>query len=201
MVAIQSASYRFDNTKQVAGVTDNTTTLLPPSYQLRLGVVDTVDIGVRLAHVSSLGLDVKWNFVKTDLFDMAVDPSIQVWYFDSCSTDGDPHAQVYGNLPLLFGINVNDSLSIVPTLGITYGCASRTTLFGNSPSDDANIRGVMGRGGLGLEFRVSHRFGLHPELTYLRYLGPDSKPAISWMVFGLGLNFGALPQWGGSGSQ
>ena len=197
-VAIQSATYSFDNTKHAAGATDGTTTLLPPSYQLRIGVADTLDIGIRVAHASSLGADVKWNFVKTDVFDMAVDPSIQAWFYDSCSTDGGSHGQVYANLPLLFGINVSDSVSIVPTAGITYGCASRETLFGNSPSDAANIRGVMIRGGLGVEFRQSSKFGFHPELTYLRYVGADTEPAISWVVFGFGLNFGALPQWGGN---
>jgi hypothetical protein len=197
-LAIQGASYRFDNTKQVGGVKDDMTMPLPPSYQLRIGVLDTLDIGIRVAYASSLGADVKWNFVKTDVFDMAVDPGIQAWFYDACSIDGGSDGQVYGNLPLLVGINVNDSVSVVPTVGITYGCASRETLFGKSPSDAANTRGVMLRGGLGIEFRVSPKVGLHPELTLLRYLGSDSKPAISWVVFGLGFNFGALPQWGGN---
>jgi len=197
-VAVQTASYSFDNTKQLGGVSDRATTLLPPSYQLRIGVVDTLDIGIRAALASTLGVDIKWNFIKTDVFDMAFDPSIQASYYDSCSSDGGSHGQVYGNLPLLFGINVSDSVSVVPTAGITYGCASRVTLFGHSPSESADTRGVMLRGGLGVEVRVSPKFGLHPEITSLTYVGSDSKPAVSWLVFGLGFNLGALPQWSGN---
>jgi hypothetical protein len=198
LLALQAARYRFDNTKQVGGATDDATTPLPPTYQLRIGVVERVDIGVRVGHASSVGVDVKWNFVKTDAFDMAVAPGIQAWYYDSCSADGGSHGQVYGNLPLLFGINASDWVSIVPTAGISYGCTSRVTLFGTSASDAARISGPMIRAGLGVDFRISPKVGLHPELTYLKYIGADSKPAISWMVVGLGLNFGALPQPGGS---
>ena len=197
-VAVQSANYSLDDTKPGSAVSDRTTTLLPPSYQLRIGVLDTLDIGVHVALATSLGADVKWNFVKTDVFDMAVAPSVQAFYYDSCSPDGGSHGQVYGNLPLLFGFNVSDSVSIVPTAGITYGCPSRVTLFGNSPAGGADIRGVMLRGGLGVEFRVTPKLGLHPELTSLRYAGSGSKPAISWLVFGLGLNLGALPHWSGN---
>ncbi len=149
------------------------------------------------ALASSLGTDVKWNFVKTDVFDMAVDPGIQASYYDSCSTDGGSHGQVYGNLPLLFGINASDSVSVVPTAGVSYGCTSRVSLFGTSASGAALMRGLMIRAGLGLDFRVTPKFGLHPEVTYLKYVGSDSKPAISWVVVGVGFSFGALPHPGG----
>ena len=195
-VAFQFANYNFDNGNQVGDATEDTNTLFPPSYQLRIGVVDTLDVGFRVAYANSLGADVKWNFVKTDIFDMAFAPGIQAWYYDSCSADGGTHGQVYANLPLLFGFNLNESVSFVPTAGITYGCTARITLFGNTPSDRADIRGVMVRGGLGVEFRLSPRFALHPEVTYLNYVDSDSRPAISWLVFGLGLNFGSLPELG-----
>src|SRR5690349_21254831 len=39
-----------------------------PTYTLRVGVADTVDIGARIANLTSIGADVKWNFIKSDSF-------------------------------------------------------------------------------------------------------------------------------------
>ena len=54
----------------------------------------------------------------------------------------------------------------------------------------------MARAGFGLDFRIKPKFGMHPELTYLRYFDAGSQPAASWFLFGLGFNFGALPDLG-----
>lgn len=195
VAALQVAHHRADATAQDRAI--NATTLLPPMYQLRLGVLDTVDVGIRVALLSSLGADVKWNFVRTDVFDMAVDPSIQAAWWDACTTDDEPHGQVYGNLPLLLGINATDALSIVPTVGVTYGCTQATRAFPSSPVSEARIRGWMLRVGWGLDFRVTPKLAFHPEVTYLSYLGSNSEPAISWLAVGLGVRFGALPHQGG----
>jgi hypothetical protein len=54
----------------------------------------------------------------------------------------------------------------------------------------------MFRGGLGFNFRVTPKFAIQPELTYLKFLNKDTDPSISWVIFGIGFNFGALPQYG-----
>lgn len=192
VAAVQFGRYQFGDPKQDPDESEDTTTILPPTYQVRLGVLDTVDVGVHLALLSSLGADVKWNFVKTDSFDMAIDPGLQAWYSDSCSPGGRSRGQLFGYLPLVFGVNASDVVTLVPTAGIAYGCmSSPPTRFG---SDAAAARGLVMRVGFGLDVRLTPRFGFHPELTYLRYLGLDSQPTLSWVALGLGFNFGSLPQ-------
>jgi hypothetical protein len=87
-----------------------------PSYHLRVGVADEVDVGVKVLNMSAIGADVKWNFIKGDTFDMAAVPGFQVFHF---STNNVGITQFWGNLPLLFGINVSDSVTIVPSVGAT----------------------------------------------------------------------------------
>ena len=54
----------------------------------------------------------------------------------------------------------------------------------------------MLRPGLGFDFRISDRFALHPEITFLKTLkGSDEDSALLYM-FGLGFNFGNLPKYG-----
>src|SRR5256885_809242 len=36
-----------------------------PTYQMRIGLADRFDLGVRIANLSSLGFDVKYNFIKS----------------------------------------------------------------------------------------------------------------------------------------
>jgi hypothetical protein len=195
-LAAEGFRYSVDNTKN--GGAEGTGTLPnAPTYQLRVGVLDTLDIGARLSNFSSFGADVKWNFIKSDVFDMAIDPGFQVFHIGASSGgETSSFTQLYGHLPLIFGINVADSVTIVPTAGVTYGNSSATVTNGNDSSDAASIDGLMFRGGLGFNFRISPKFAMQPEVTYLKYLNKDTDPAISWVIFGLGFNFGNLPHYG-----
>ena len=164
-----------------------------PSYQLRIGVADTVDVGVKILNMTSVGADVKWNFIKGDTFDMAAVPGFQVFHF---STNDVGFTQFYGNLPLLFGINVSDSVTIVPAAGVTYSLSS-----GSADNNDGNSAafsegGLWLRGGLGFNFRVSPKFAMHPEITFLKNLPGDGETDALLYIFGLGFNFGALPVYG-----
>src|SRR5215207_1572927 len=59
-VAAEGMSYNIEQ----GGRTDSGTFPNLPSYQLRVGVADTVDIGARITNLTSVGADVKWNFLK-----------------------------------------------------------------------------------------------------------------------------------------
>jgi hypothetical protein len=168
-----------------------------PTYQLRVGVADDVDIGVKFANLSSLGADVKWNFIKGDTFDMAAAPGFQVMHF---SVNGVGFTQFYGNLPLLFGINVDDSVTLVPTAGVTYS-ASSDGVISDAASYFAPFSqgGLWLRGGLGVNFRISPKFALQPEVTFLKNFAADDEIDSLTYVFGLGFNFGNLPVYGGGG--
>ncbi len=164
-----------------------------PSYQLRIGVADTVDIGVKVLNMSSLGADVKWNFIKGDTFDMAAVPGFQVFH---ASSDSVGYTQFYGNLPLLFGINVSDSVTIVPSAGVTYSLGSGAADDNDDTSAAFSDGGLWVRGGLGFNFRISPKFAMHPEITFLKNMPGDNEVDALLYIFGLGFNFGALPVYG-----
>jgi len=195
-VAAEGFRYSEDYTKR-GGVADSATLPNAPTYQLRVGVLDTLDIGARVANMSSFGADVKWNFIKTDMFDLAIDPGFQVLHIGA-SSGGETASftEVYGHFPLIFGINVADSVTIVPTAGLTLGSASGASATGTGLSGASAISGPMLRAGLGFNFRITPKFAMQPEFTYLKVLNKDTDPAISWVIFGLGFNFGALPEYG-----
>lgn len=169
-----------------------------PTYTLRVGVADTVDIGARIANLSSVGADVKWNFIKSDTFDMAIDPGFQFFHLSTSAGGADSSFSVlYLNAPLMFGINLGESVSIVPTMGVTYGWASASVSSDDAADSASGTTGVMLRPGLGFNFRISERFALHPEVTFLKTLkGSDEDSALLY-IFGLGFNFGNLPKYGG----
>jgi hypothetical protein len=56
----------------------------------------------------------------------------------------------------------------------------------------------MLRPGLGFNFRLSPRFALHPEITFLKPLEENSGLIYN---FGLGFNFGNLPVFGSSEAE
>jgi hypothetical protein len=161
-----------------------------PSYSLRVGVADEVDIGFRLANMSSLGADAKWNFVRGQTLDVAVDPGVQ-WFRWSTTVDNETTSAdiVYANLPVLVGINIAEPLSLVIVPGITYAYSSASTSGGGSDAA-TSADGVMARVGFGFNLRVSQRFAIQPEVTLLRQFNDD--PAALYIA-GLGFNFGALP--------
>jgi hypothetical protein len=164
-----------------------------PSYQLRIGVADEVDVGVKVLNMTSIGADVKWNFIKGDTFDMAVVPGFQAFH---ASVNGSGFTQFWGNLPLLFGINVSDSVTIVPAAGVTYALSSGSVTDSDDNSAAFSEGGLWVRGGLGFNFRISPKFAMHPEITFLKNMPGDNEVDALLYVFGLGFNFGALPVYG-----
>jgi hypothetical protein len=202
-VAAEGFAYSIKYPSQtVGGVTstpasDSGTLPNLPTYQLRVGVADTVDIGVRIANMSSIGADVKWNFIKGDVFDMAAVPGFQVFHIGSSSNGATAgYTQFYANLPLVLGINVSEAVTIVPTLGATYGLNSASVVSDDGSSAAASVDGLMLRGGLGFNFRISPKFAMQPELTMLKFLNKSEDASVTLFLFGLGFNFGALPEYG-----
>jgi hypothetical protein len=164
-----------------------------PSYQLRVGVADEVDIGVKVLNMSAIGADVKWNFIKGDTFDMAAVPGFQVLHY---SVNNAGFTQFYGNLPLLFGINVSDAVTIVPSAGVTYSLSSGSASDNDGNSAAFSEGGLWLRGGIGFNFRISPKFAMHPEITFLKNLPDENEIDALLYTFGLGFNFGALPVYG-----
>ena len=180
-----------------------TSTYLPtlPTVGVRVGVADGVDLGARISNLSSLQVDGKFNFIKSNSFDMAVDPGLQVAYFgsvtsSSSSSNSTSLALVYFNLPLLLGINISHSVTLVLTPGITYLYATASTDGGSGTSDFASNSVFLARFGVGFNFRVAESVALQPEITMLR--GFDSGNT-TFLNFGFGGSFGtskgAMPDY------
>jgi hypothetical protein len=160
-----------------------------PTYQLRVGVGDRVDIGARIANLSSFGADVKWNFLKSQGFDMAIDPGLQAFYIAS---SGGSAFIGYAHLPLLLGFNLSDDVTLVASPGAVVSFASGSSNDDDGRSALSSTAGIWARFGLGLNIRTSKKFALHPEITGMRAFTDESTMLI---LFGIGFNFGNLPDY------
>lgn len=158
-----------------------------PTYQLRLGVADRVDLGFRLANLATLGFDAKINFVRGP-FDLAIDPGIQGIYIGGTGSSGGSGAGlVYMNLPIILGFNLSQNFSLIATPGIAYALGFSYS----SSSSDYNGSGFAARLGAGANIRVGRSFAIQPELTALYF--PDTDGV--FFTGGIGFSFGAQPDY------
>lgn len=99
----------------------------------------------------------------------------------------------YFHMPVLVGLNVSKSVSIVASPGFVYALTSASvTSGGNTSTVTGGVSGFLGRLGAGVNFRVSKKFSVQPELTFMRAF--DSSSALMWMG-GVGFNIGAQPDY------
>ncbi len=175
---------------------ENVTAFAPnlPTYEIRIGLADWVDLGVRIANLSTLGVDGKLNFVKTKFVDVAADPGFQLFYLSTGS--GGASTSVVGtyfHLPVLVGFNVAEPFSIVLSPGITYGLVSSSADSGSGSSAAQGTGGVLFRGGIGFNIRIGKGFAMHPEFAFSRSLEDEFGDSITLYNFALGFKFGKLP--------
>ena len=162
-----------------------------PTYQLRIGASDSVDIGIKVANLSSLGTDVKINPIR-GTFDLAIDPGFQ-WF--GINAGSESFNVFYGHLPLMLGFNFSRDTSLVLTPGVVYSWASATTDAGGEDSL-LTSSGVAGRLGIGFEYRASSSFAIHPEVTTIRGLTGDfGDNGGTIIVFGFGFNIANIPDY------
>ena len=163
-----------------------------PSYHLRVGIAEDFDIGFKVNNLSSVGADAKWNFYKSNAFDMAVDPGIQHFPLGLLSV-------TYYHLPVILGLNFNEQVSLVGTPGISFATVSTPDDALSSGIEQAlAIDGAMARFGLGVNFRVSENFAIQPEATLIRGID-TSDSSVTWVLLGIGFNVFNLPDFTGTG--
>lgn len=180
--------------RDMHGIERTATVFVPtlPTYQLRYGVSDDIDVGVRLANMTSLATDLKLNPVRSRRFDLAIAPGAQ--WISVSANDVSVHT-FYFHAPLLLGLNVSEEVSLVASPGATYA------LVTGALSGKGDVRasdGVFARFGLGINVRAGRAFAIHPEVTVMRAFTAES-PLI--YAFGLGFQFGRLPIFGEGGEQ
>ena len=152
----------------------------------RLGVAPRLDVGIR-TNLASAGADIKWNAVRTDFFDLALDGGVQFL----------PET-LYVDLPILAGFNLSEDISLLASTGITLGNGEEPSMNSRETYDDG-IRNhppagpVLIRGGLGAQIRFSPRFAVVPEFTYLGPIDGGRDGTSEFINAGLGFCFGPLP--------
>jgi hypothetical protein len=172
----------------------NATGAIPilPTYALRVGVIDRVDLGARIGSLTQLGADVKVNFLRGPL-DLAIAAGAECfieWHY----SDSDPKRRTgnkaWFDLPLILSYNVSKQLSIVGTPGVTYVLGRTVTpdFVRTMPFDDGTLAARLG---LGIDYRYNPRRAIHPEVTVLQSM---SEPR-TYVMFGIGFVLGSLPSY------
>ncbi len=198
-VALEGIGATYNGTQTTTTNTANPTTqtqqvsesfFLPmvPTVGVRVGLADGLELGARIPNLDSLAADLKVRLLKGTL-DLAIDPGLQGFYLSVGDVGG---GILYFHVPLLVGFNVSKSVSLVATPGIGFAVATLSSDGGNSSQQVAGTTGVLGRLGFGVNFRLSKKFSIQPEVTFMKAFA-DTDALI--YVFGLGFNIGAQPDY------
>ena len=156
---------------------------------MRAGLAKRVDVGMR-TNLRSLAADFKWNALRSEHFDLAIDAGAEY----RVST-------VYLHFPLLMGINLSDSVTLLPNTGLSWGLGEQpdldpdlnaTTDPVNPPPPIPRAGGAFVRAGFGAQVRFTPRFAVQPEVLYLRLAKP-SPGTHDFMAAGLAFIWGQQP--------
>jgi hypothetical protein len=161
---------------------------MAPTIGLRAGIADGFDVGARLQNLDSLAVDGKIRLLK-GTFDVALDPGLQGYRLTVNNTGV---GVLYMHLPVLLGVNLSKSVSIVASPGVAYALATATDSSSTGATGAATATGAFGELGLGLDIRTSKSFAIHPEISVMREF--QNEDATMWIA-GVGFNFGAQPDY------
>jgi hypothetical protein len=145
----------------------------------RWGLVRQLDLGARTT-LTSAGLDLKWNALRTRHFDLALDGGVQLL-----------SNTFYVEMPVLIGINVNELFSVLPSTGLTLGSGDEPALNGHGTESRRPAGRVFVRAGLGAQLRVTSRFAIQPEANYFHFT--SSGNTRTFYSAGLGFCIGPQP--------
>lgn len=175
----------------VGAVTPNGAAILPaaPTYQLRVGLAERVDLLARVSNVSGLGVDGLISLARGTI-DVAVVPGVRgSWLPFSAGTPG----ALTAHLPVLVAWNLSPRVVLLGTAGVGFTASLGPSASAGRTSEvldesaGASSRGFFLRAGLGARFWLGPKFALHPEVTML------VTPATGRVAFvpGLGFVFGS----------
>jgi hypothetical protein len=184
------ASYNVTTSANGTSTTNSASVASPmiPTVAVRVGVADGVEIGARVPNLDSLGVDGKFRLLKGS-FDLAIDPGVQGYYI---SVNNVGLGVLYLHVPLLMGLNLSDTTTLVATPGFVYSVVTASESGSNGVSGAATASGVMGRLGLGLDVRVSKKLAIHPEVTVMHQFSDQNALLV---VGGFGFNIGPQPDY------
>lgn len=174
----------------VGAVTPGGAAMLPaaPTYQLRIGLSERVDLLARVSNLSALGVDGLFSLHRGSI-DVALVPGVRgSWLPFSAGTP----AAVTTHLPLLVAVHLSSRVTVVGTAGAGFTASLGRSASAGRTSEvldeaaGASSRGVFLRSGLGARFWLGPRFALHPEIT-LQFTPSTGRVTL---IPGLGFVFG-----------
>jgi hypothetical protein len=176
---------------EAVGVPTSEGTLTAPQIELglRYGLSESWDIGAKLYGLGA-EFGAKYQFLRGD-FDAALAPAFSFIAFSTKNDTGDKvSAQVfYLHVPLLFGANLNDSVTVAFGPKFLYALVNATGTS-STTSQSATASGAMMGGYLGLPLRLGRAFWLAPEINLYK---PFSSSGVLWQG-GLAFLFGGAPR-------
>lgn len=158
-----------------------------PDILMRFGLGDNLDLGFKLFFLG-IGGDVKWRFLKTEIFSMAIAP--QVYYARPFIIFGQ-----YGlSLPVIFTFKIGEMVKIY---GNFRGELSGWNLEVVAQSATDEIEDDISTLGIGATLGVSlggKNWYVRPEVNYVRALigltdNCREEVALSYFTFGFGFGF------------
>jgi hypothetical protein len=190
LVAPEAFAYRFN---RAGGSSALGATPTAPSFGMRYGIADGLEVGGRLSSMFSPVVDLKVQLAR-GVVDLAIDPSLQFLFLfaQGQNTPDSTEDLLALQVPVLVGFNLSSTLTLVVSAGGGYTLASSRI---NTQSDSQFASGAGGglaRLGFGVDIRAGRRFALHPEVTIVRVFD-DAQTYMG--VIGVGLNFGAMPDY------
>ncbi len=155
-------------------------------YVGRVGLADRVDLGLH-ASVGFNKLDLKYNFLRTKYFDMAIDPAVS-WGPDAFGRE----PEFMGHLPLMLGFNVSPRVTLMAQGGPTLGIFEEHS-FGQYSAPQ--YLAVMATAGGAAQIRVLDWLYLQPEFSINYGVYDAVQGTLYWPNIGIGVGFGRQPQY------
>jgi hypothetical protein len=166
-------------------------TSVSPSFiaEIRVGVVDRLDVGVRANDSDSLGIDAKLWLVKSPVFDLAFAGGFDTYLVLGLLESGTSSATRAFAGPIV-GLNLTRTVSVTAWYAVT-----RLEWTGQSLGEIDGTGQWAGQGGLGIDIRITPYFAIHPGVA-LVYWGHNTDEDREWgVMYGVGFAGGRLPRF------
>jgi hypothetical protein len=162
-----------------------------PSFGLRYGLADRLEIGARLSSLFSPAVDLKWLLLRGSV-DVALDPAAQYLFLYASGPPDSTESVLLLQGPVLVGFNLSSTLTLVASAGAGYALATPRITTASDSEFASGAGGALARLGFGVDIRTGRRFALHPEVTVVRVFD-DAQTYMG--VLGVGFNFGSMPDY------
>jgi hypothetical protein len=157
-----------------------------PAYLIRYGANEFLELGGKLSTAGLLTAEFKFQLVRTEYFDFALDPNVSftpgtaVFGIREAGIDA---AFTYFSLPILASVNLGDfTATFAPRF-------SYLLLFASSASISS---GLFGGGGVSVEYRVNDSVAIVAGFDYqVLLISAEAEASANFFSAGLGVSFGA----------